>query len=89
MRHARQVAHEMGWLMAAELRSVGVDFSFAPVLDLDHGVSEVIGDRAFGQSRDVSRLVVAMHGYEDQQTAINRTDAFAIYINAGRRNPLQ
>lgn len=47
---ARHAAHELGWLMAAELRAVGVDFSFAPVLDLDHGVSEVIGDRAFGQS---------------------------------------
>lgn len=48
--HARRAAHELGWLMAAELRAVGVDFSFAPVLDLDIGVSEVIGDRAFGQT---------------------------------------
>ncbi|MDD5036863.1 MAG: beta-N-acetylhexosaminidase [Methylococcaceae bacterium] len=39
-----------GWLMAAELRSVGVDFSFAPVLDVDCGISEIIGDRSF--SRD-------------------------------------
>lgn len=52
LRQARQTAHQLGWLMAAELRSVGVDFSFAPVLDLDHGVSEVIGDRAFGQTRE-------------------------------------
>jgi beta-N-acetylhexosaminidase len=44
---ARHAAHELGWLMAAELRAVGVDFSFAPVLDLDYGVSSVIGDRAF------------------------------------------
>ncbi len=49
---ARHVAHELGWLMAAELRSAGVDFSFAPVLDLDYGVSEVIGDRAFGKTRE-------------------------------------
>lgn len=49
---ARKSAQELGWLMAAELRSVGVDFSFAPVLDLDYRVSEVIGDRAFGQTRD-------------------------------------
>lgn len=33
--------------MAAELRGVGIDFSFAPVLDLGMGVSQVIGDRAF------------------------------------------
>jgi beta-N-acetylhexosaminidase len=45
---ARAAAELVGWLMAAELRSVGVDFSFAPVLDLDRGVSSVIGDRAFG-----------------------------------------
>lgn len=34
------------WVMAAELRAVDVDISFAPVLDLDYGVSDVIGDRA-------------------------------------------
>ena len=46
-RHARHLAQQAGWLMAAELRAVGVDLSFAPVLDLDYGVSPVIGDRAF------------------------------------------
>ena len=40
-------ARHLGWLMAAELRCAGVDFSFAPVLDLQTGISEVIGDRAF------------------------------------------
>jgi len=44
---ARQAAERIGWLMAAELRALGVDFSFAPVLDLDRGISRVIGDRAF------------------------------------------
>ncbi|NOX76750.1 MAG: beta-N-acetylhexosaminidase [Gammaproteobacteria bacterium] len=46
-KRAKQLAATCGWLMAAELRAVGVDFSFAPVLDLDFGVSTVIGDRAF------------------------------------------
>jgi beta-N-acetylhexosaminidase len=46
-RRARRLAQTSGWLMATELRAVGVDFSFAPCLDLDRGVSEVIGDRAF------------------------------------------
>ena len=50
---ARTMAATVGWLMAAELRSVGVDFSFAPVLDLAHGVSGVIGDRALHRSPDV------------------------------------
>ncbi len=40
-------ARHCGELMAREVRGVGVDFSFAPVLDLDMGVSGVIGDRAF------------------------------------------
>ena len=46
-RRALRLAETSGWLMATELRAVGVDFSFAPVLDLDRGVSQVIGDRAF------------------------------------------
>jgi beta-N-acetylhexosaminidase len=44
---AKRLAEAAGWLMAAELLAVGVDFSFAPVLDVDRGISTVIGDRAF------------------------------------------
>jgi len=40
------LARRLGWLMAAELRSSGVDMSFAPCVDLDYGVSQAIGDRA-------------------------------------------
>ncbi len=40
-------AYSHGWLMAAEIRAMDIDFSFAPVLDINFGVSEVIGDRAF------------------------------------------
>lgn len=46
-KRAKRLAETTGWLMAVELRAVGVDFSFAPVLDLDYGVSDIIGDRAF------------------------------------------
>lgn len=40
-------ARAIGFTLAAELRACGVDLSFTPVLDLDYGVSGVIGDRAF------------------------------------------
>ena len=44
---AKQLAEDCGWLMAMELLSTGVDLSLAPVLDLNKGVSTVIGERAF------------------------------------------
>ena len=56
----RRLAWQCGWLLAAELRAVGVDMSFAPCVDLDYGVSEVIGDRAYHRDPEVvSRLAVA------------------------------
>ncbi len=42
-----ELARQCGWLMASEIRSTGIDISFAPVLDIDKGISSVIGDRAF------------------------------------------
>jgi beta-N-acetylhexosaminidase len=42
----REAAHAIGYVIGAELGAVGVDFTFAPVLDLDYGGSSVIGDRA-------------------------------------------
>lgn len=60
-RRARQLAEQAGWVMASELRAVGVDFSFAPVLDLDYGISEVIGDRSFHRRPQVvAELASAM-----------------------------
>jgi beta-N-acetylhexosaminidase len=44
---APELAETAGWLMAAELLALGVDFSFAPVLDIDCGISDVIGNRSF------------------------------------------
>jgi beta-N-acetylhexosaminidase len=61
------LARELGWLMAAELRGVGVDMSFAPCVDLDYGVSSVIGDRALhADAGAVGELAVAyMLGMRD------------------------
>jgi beta-N-acetylhexosaminidase len=54
------LARELGWLMAAELRAAGVDLSFAPCVDLDYGVSSVIGDRALhADAAAVADLAVA------------------------------
>lgn len=44
---AEWLAEQCGWLMATEVLAVGLDLSFAPVLDLDHQRSAVIGSRAF------------------------------------------
>ncbi len=64
LQQSRQLAESAGWLMAIELRACGVDFSFAPVLDLAHGLSGVIGDRAFhSKPATVATLAYAfMHG---------------------------
>lgn len=57
-----EYASAIAWLMAAELRQVGVDFSFAPVLDINYGCSEVIGDRAFSTNKKVvAVLAEAFH----------------------------
>jgi beta-N-acetylhexosaminidase len=54
---ALQTAADFGWLMAAELRAVGIDMSFAPCVDRDLGLAEVIGDRAL---HDDARVVTAL-----------------------------
>jgi len=58
---AMSLATSVGLVLAAELRACGVDLSFTPVLDLDYGVSSVIGDRSFHRDpRVVSMLARAL-----------------------------
>lgn len=61
---AMRAATATGYVLAAELRACGVDFSFTPVLDLNYGNSHVIGDRAFhGEPSIVSILARSLnHG---------------------------
>ena len=61
---ATNAASAAGYVLAAELRACGVDLSFTPVLDLDHGDSAVIGDRAFARDPRVVSLLAKslMHG---------------------------
>jgi beta-N-acetylhexosaminidase len=60
-RDASNLARSIGWLMASELRSAGVDFSFAPCVDLDYGVSEIIGDRSFHRNPDTVAALAAAY----------------------------
>lgn len=54
-----QLAAAAGWLMAMEVLAVGVDFSFAPVLDVDRGISAIIGDRSFGNDSTLAGKLAA------------------------------
>lgn len=54
---AQDAASALGFVLAAELRACGVDLSFAPVLDLDHGPSGVIGDRSLHRDARVVTML--------------------------------
>ncbi|MCH4243883.1 beta-N-acetylhexosaminidase [Acinetobacter gerneri] len=56
---ALELAEKCGWLMATEVLAVGIDFSFAPVLDIND-ISDVIGDRSFAKNvKDIVPLANA------------------------------
>ncbi|UNG20379.1 beta-N-acetylhexosaminidase [Stutzerimonas zhaodongensis] len=58
--NAQELAEICGWVMATEVLAVGLDFSFAPVLDLDYQRSAVVGSRAFeGDPQRASELAGA------------------------------
>ena len=61
---ATDAATAAGYVLGAELRACGVDLSFTPVLDLEHGRSEVIGNRSFHRDPRVAALLAKslMHG---------------------------
>lgn len=61
---AMDAATACGYVLGSELRACGVDFSFTPVLDLDHGESGVIGDRSFHRDPRVATTLAKnlMHG---------------------------
>ena len=75
---AMAAATACGYILAAELRACGVDFSFTPVLDLDFGRSGVIGDRSF--SRD-PQIVFAL------AKSLNEGLRLADMANCGKHFP--
>ncbi|HVE51411.1 MAG TPA: beta-N-acetylhexosaminidase [Casimicrobiaceae bacterium] len=59
---ATREARQIGETIARELLQCGIDLSFTPVLDLDHGASTIIGDRAFHRNPNaVAQLAAALH----------------------------
>lgn len=59
-------AEQLGWLMASEVLAMGIDISFAPVLDVDSNYSSIIGDRSFSDDSAVvvelgARFMQGMH----------------------------
>ena len=64
---AKRLAQHVGHVLAAELRAHGVDLSLTPVLDVDHGNSSVIGDRAFHSDlHAISELALGLiHGLKE------------------------
>lgn len=73
-----KLATALGYVLAAELRACGVDLSFTPVLDLDYGASEVIGDRAFHHDPRVVTLLAK---------SLNHGLALAGMANCGKHFP--
>lgn len=63
---AAREATRTGWVIANELRAHAIDFSFAPVLDLDYTTSVVIGDRALHRNPNAvahlgAALIAGLH----------------------------
>jgi beta-N-acetylhexosaminidase len=70
--HSASLVREVGALIGRELRAVGFDLNYAPVLDVDTNPDNpVIGSRSFGRSPElVSELGVALaRGLEDASIA--------------------
>lgn len=67
---ARRLVEMCGWLMATEVLSLGIDFSFAPVLDCDSGISQIIGDRAFHHDPAVVSDLASLFVYGMQEAGM-------------------
>ena len=75
---ATKVTTAVGYVLASELRACGIDMSFTPVLDLDYGHSQVIGDRAFHRDPRVVTMLAK---------SLNHGLALAGMANCGKHFP--
>jgi beta-N-acetylhexosaminidase len=75
---ATKVATAFGFVLASELRACGIDMSFTPVLDLNYGQSQVIGDRAFHSDPRVVAMLAK---------SLNHGLALAGMANCGKHFP--
>ena len=75
---ATNVTTAVGYVLASELRACGIDMSFTPVLDLNYGHSQVIGDRAFHRDPRVVTLLAK---------SLNHGLALAGMANCGKHFP--
>ncbi len=75
---ALHAAVAIGYVLAAELRACGIDFSFTPLLDIDYGHSEVIGNRAFHADPTVIATLAQ---------SLNQGMALAGMANCGKHFP--
>jgi beta-N-acetylhexosaminidase len=76
--HATKVTTAVGYILAAELRACDIDMSFTPVLDLNYGQSQVIGDRAFHRDPRVVTMLAK---------SLNHGLALAGMANCGKHFP--
>jgi len=76
--HAVKVTTAVGYVLASELRACGIDMSFTPVLDLNYGHSQVIGDRAFHRDPRVVTMLAK---------SLNHGLALAGMANCGKHFP--
>jgi beta-N-acetylhexosaminidase len=76
--HATKVTTAVGYILATELLACGVDMSFTPVLDLNYGQSQVIGDRAFHRDPRVVAMLAK---------SLNHGLALAGMANCGKHFP--
>jgi len=69
---AKQAAKQCAVVLASELMSVGIHLTYAPVLDVDYGHNQVIGDRSFSIEPDVINELAAQfsHGLKEMDFAV-------------------